>query len=90
MGWETEKDWKYFLYYNTSPIDISDKLMVNYKYRFAPNSCYQYSLTPAIPIIGTHLIQKLLDQYEGLVVQFFTTKRRLKKWQLNIKIFYQN
>lgn len=74
MGWETEKDWKYFLYYNTAPIDISDKLMVNYKYRFAPNLAYQYSFTPAIPIIGANLIQKLLHEYEGIEVKKMATQ----------------
>lgn len=74
MGWETEKDWKYFLYYNTSPIDISDKLMVNYNYRFAPNLSYQYSFTPAIPIIGANLIQKLLHEYEGIEVKKMATQ----------------
>lgn len=74
MGWETEKEWKYFLYYNTAPIDISDKLMVNYKYRFAPNLSYQYSFTPAIPIIGANLIQKLLYEYEGIEVKKMATQ----------------
>jgi DNA-directed RNA polymerase subunit beta' len=92
MGWETEKDWKYFLYYNTSPIDISDKLMVNYKYRFAPNLSYQYSFTPAIPIIGAHLIQKLLHEYEGLEVKKMATQYQniLPKLNRYIRIQKQN
>lgn len=62
-GWESERDWKYFLYYNTSPIELSDKLISYYKYRFV--STFSSTSTSSVPIIGANLIEKLLLEYEG-------------------------
>nr|YP_009238457.1 beta subunit of RNA polymerase [Kirchneriella aperta]AMO00992.1 beta subunit of RNA polymerase [Kirchneriella aperta] len=75
-GWETEKDWKYFLYYNTAPIEIYDKLLYCYKYRFMSNSLFNPSFSTNIPIIGANLIQKILYQYEG-----FELKKMAKQHQ---------
>ena len=75
-GWETDKDWKYFLYYNTSPIELTDQLIVNYKYRFLSNFVLNSSLTTTIPVIGANLIQNLLFQYEG-----FELKKMAKQLQ---------
>ena len=63
-GWDSEKDWKYFLYYNTAPIELPDKLISNYKYRFL--STLSSTLTSTVPIIGANLVEKLLLEYEGL------------------------
>ena len=89
-GWSIEKDWKYFLYYNTSPIEISDVLLRTYQYRFPgpelrlwgrsearglSNFFGNFAETP-IPVIGSNLIQKLVLQYEGLEL-----KRMAKQYQ---------
>nr|AMN09244.1 beta subunit of RNA polymerase [Ourococcus multisporus] len=65
-GWQTEKDWRYFLYYNTSPIEMQDRRISFYKHRFIPESLLEYSFATTIPIIGANLVQKLLFQYEGI------------------------
>jgi len=75
-GWETEKDWKYFLYYNTTPIEISDQLINNYEYRFVSNSSVHSYLSEKVPVIGANFIQNLLFQYEG-----FELKKMSKQLQ---------
>lgn len=75
-GWETDKDWRYFLFYNTAPIEIQDQLLYCYKYRFISYSLLNHSFSTSIPIIGANLIQKLLYQYEG-----FELKKMSKQHQ---------
>lgn len=66
FGWETEKDWRYFLYYNTAPIELQDEILNSYKYRLNSDFMVNKLLSPSVPIIGANLIQKLLIEYEGL------------------------
>ena len=68
-GWETEKDWKYFLYYNTAPTEITDELISVYKYRFSENAFFTPLTPPPLPILGGHFLQKLLMQYEDFELQ---------------------
>lgn len=88
-GWETEKDWKYFLYYNTAPIEMSDKMMVNYQYRFLPNNLTYSSFSFPIPIISANLIQKMLFEYEGYEVKKMATQYQNLLPKLNRYIRYQ-
>lgn len=69
-GWEAEKDWKYFLYYNTAPIELTDKLMSTYQYRFL--SSLSATFSSPIPIIGANLIEKLLLEFEGIELKKMT------------------
>ena len=76
-GWLTEKEWRYFLYYNTAQLEFGDHILIFYKSRFNSESFLNnasriavgetspFVLPVATPIIGAHLIQKILFQYEG-------------------------
>lgn len=64
-SWENEREWKYFLYYSTNPIEISDKLQFYYKTYFENVTLINNSNSLNIPVIGANLIQNLLIQYEG-------------------------
>lgn len=75
-GWQTDKEWRYFLFYNTAPIEMLDKRLYCYKHRFASDSLMNSSFSTAIPILGANLIQKLLGQYEG-----FELKKMAKQHQ---------
>ena len=75
-GWQTEKEWRYFLYYNTAPIEMQDQRLSCYKHRFVSDSFLDSSFSNAIPILGANLIQKLVYQYEG-----FELKKMAKQHQ---------
>lgn len=75
-GWQTDKEWRYFLFYNTAPIEMLDQRLSCYKHRFASESLMDSSFSTAIPILGANLIQKLLGQYEG-----FELKKMAKQHQ---------
>jgi len=74
-AWQTEKDWKYFLYYNKALVDDSDQLIPAYRARF-PTSAEESKRTQKsvnfeqgngknFSILGANILQKLLFQYEG-------------------------
>lgn len=75
-GWQTEKEWRYFLYYNTAPIEMQDHRLFCYKHRFVSDSFLDSSFSNTIPILGANLIQKLVFQYEG-----FELKKMAKQHQ---------
>jgi DNA-directed RNA polymerase beta' subunit len=69
--WSTEKDWKYFLYYNTGPIEISDRILPTYKARMNRERVSSFSQSP-VAVLGAQLIQKLLHEYEGVELKQMT------------------
>lgn len=77
-AWQTEKDWKYFLYYNKALVDDSDQLVPAYRARFPAsreaseeskrtqrNVNFDQGNGKHFSILGANILQKLLFQYEG-------------------------
>ena len=87
-GWQNERDWRYFLYYNTSPIEIFDQLLTNYKYRFLEAGFSTFALSPSLPVIGAHFIQKLIFQYEGVELKKIAKQHQNLLPKLNRYIRY--
>ena len=91
-GWQSDKDWKYFLYYNTAPVEISDKPINIYTLRFfefpkTNNQVYLHK-TP-VPIIGANILQKLLFQYEGVELKKMSQQHQNVLPKLNRYIRYR-
>nr|BBE24862.1 DNA-directed RNA polymerase subunit beta [Raphidocelis subcapitata] len=76
-GWLSEKDWKYFVYYSTSPIEITDARLIHYKHRFIESDRLK------IPIMGAHFIEKILQQYEGLELKTMAKQTQMVLPKLN-------
>ena len=87
-GWQNERDWRYFLYYNTSPIEIFDQLLTNYKYRFLEAGFSSFEKSPSLPVIGAHFIQKLVFQYEGVELKKIAKQHQNLLPKLNRYIRY--
>jgi DNA-directed RNA polymerase subunit beta' len=76
-GWISEKDWKYFLYYNTSAIEITDTRLIHYNHRFMESD----HLT--LPVIGANFIEKILEQYQGLELKKMAKQTQIIVPKLN-------
>jgi DNA-directed RNA polymerase subunit beta' len=87
-GWQTEKDWRYFLYYNTASVEMQDQRSSFYKHRFISESFSGYSFSTAIPILGANLTQKLLFQYEGIELKKMAKQHQNLLPKLNRYIRY--
>lgn len=66
-SWQFEKDWKYFLYYSKAATEFNDQVSIFYAARFYGFVNYDVpEFKSGVPIVGAHILQKLLLQYEGI------------------------
>lgn len=86
--WQAEKDWRYFLYYNTTPIEMVDRSSAFYVQRLNAESVFSFSLS-SVPVFGANLVQKLLVQYEGPELKTMTKQYQNTLPKLNRYIRYR-
>ena len=91
-GWQKDRDWRLFFYYNTAPMEINDQPIAFYESRFYKGFYSERVFSSSSPIIGAHLLQKLLLEYNSPEMKKMVKQNQniLPKLNRSIRLSKQN